>query len=133
MLFAQGSFLALITLGAFVYCLYGMDLNLERARTLTFTILVLAQLFHAFNNRSDRRSLFEIGLLTNKPLLGAVALSAALQAAIMLTPPLHPIFDVVPFDTEHWLLALGIGILPLIAMEIWKAASAAIDQHSSRD
>ncbi|MBX9658160.1 MAG: cation-translocating P-type ATPase [Nitrospiraceae bacterium] len=124
MLFAQGSFLALITLGAFVYCLYGMDLNLDRARTLTFTILVMAQLFHAFNNRSDRRSLFEIGLLTNKPLLGAVALSAALQAVIVLTPPIHPIFDVVPFDAEHWLLALGIGILPLVAMEIWKAGLA---------
>ncbi len=124
MLFAQGSFLALITLGAFVYCLYGMDLSLDRARTLTFTILVMAQLFHAFNNRSDRRSLFEIGLLTNKPLLGAVALSAALQAVIVLTPPLHQIFDVVPFDTEHWLLALGIGILPLVAMEIWKAGLA---------
>lgn len=122
MLFAQGSFLALITLGAFVYCLYGMDLSLDRARTLTFTILVMAQLFHAFNNRSDRRSLFEIGLLTNKPLLGAVALSAALQAAIVLTPPLHQIFDVVPFDAEHWLLAFGMGILPLVAMEIWKAA-----------
>lgn len=131
-LFVQGSFLALITLGAFVYCLYGMDLNLDRARTLTFTILVLAQLFHAFNNRSDRRSLFEIGILTNKPLLGAIALSGTLQAAIMLTPPLHPIFNVVPFDAEHWLLALGIGILPLIAMEIWKAASAAIDHQNRR-
>ncbi len=124
MLFAQGSFLALITLGAFVYCLYGMDLNLERARTLTFTILVMAQLFHAFNNRNDRRSLFEIGLFTNKPLLGAVTLSAALQAVIVLTPPIHPIFDVVPFDAEHWLLVLGIGILPLIAMEIWKVGLA---------
>jgi P-type Ca2+ transporter type 2C len=123
-LFIQGSFIALITLGAFVYCLYGMDLNLERARTLTFTILVAAQLFHAFNNRSERRSLFEIGFLTNKPLLGAVALSGLLQAAIVLTPPLHPIFDVVPFDAEHWLLAVGIGILPLVAMEIWKVGLA---------
>lgn len=70
MLFLQGSFVTLITLGAFVYCLYGMDLSLDRARTMTFTILVMAHLFHAFNNRSDRRSLFGIGLLTNKPLLG---------------------------------------------------------------
>ncbi len=119
-LFVQGSFLALITLGAFVYCLYGMDLSLDRARTLTFTILVAAQLFHAFNNRSEHRSLFEIGFLTNKPLLGAIAFSGLLQAAIVLTPPLHPIFDVVPFDAEHWWLAIGIGVLPLVAMEIWK-------------
>ncbi len=120
-LFAQGFFLALITLGAFVYCLYGMDLSLERARTLTFTILVMAQLFHAFNNRSERRSLFDVGVLTNKPLLATVALSSALQAAIVLTPPMHPIFDVVPFDAEHWFLTVGIGVLSLVAMEIWKA------------
>ena len=120
MLFAQGSFLAPITLGSVMYCLYGMGLNVERARTLTFTILVTAHLFHAFNNRSDRRSIVEIGFLTNKPLLGAVALSGLLQAAIVHSP-IHPIFDVVLFDPEHWLLASGIGALPLVAMEIRKA------------
>lgn len=127
LLFGQGSFLALMTLGAFVYCLYGMDLNLERARTLTFTVLVLAQLFHAFNNRSDRRSIFEIGLMTNKPLLGAVAVSIILQATIVLLPPMHDIFNVVPFDPDHWLLAVAIGILPLVAMELWKASRKKAD------
>lgn len=127
LLFSQGSFLALMTLGAFVYCLYGMDLNLERARTLTFTVLVLAQLFPAFNNRSDRRSIFEIGLMTNKPLLGAVAVSIILQATIVLLPPMHDIFNVVPLDPEHWLLAVAIGILPLVAMELWKASRKKAD------
>lgn len=125
LLFAQGSFLALITLGAFVYCLYGMDLNLERARTLTFTVLVFVQLFHAFNSRSDCRSIFQIGFASNKPLLGAVALSIILQVTIVLLPPLHEIFKVIPFNPEHWLLAFGVGILPLAAMELWKAARSA--------
>jgi len=123
-LLGQGSFLALITLGAFIYCLYGMDLNLDRARGLTFTVLVLVQLFHAFNNRSDRRSLFDIGITTNTPLLGAVALSIALQAAIILSPAMQRIFGVAPFDPEHWLLALGMGVSPLLAMELCKAVSA---------
>lgn len=122
MLFVQGSFLTFISLGAFVYCLYGMDLNLERARTLTFTVLVMAQLFHAFNNRSESRSIFELGFLSNKPLLGAVALSIILQAAIVFSPPVHEIFKVVPFDPKHWLLAVGVGVLPLVAMELWKRA-----------
>jgi len=126
LLFGQGTFLAIISLGAFIYCLYGMDLNLDRARGLTFTVLVLAQLFHAFNNRSDRRSLFAIGITTNKPLLGAVALSIVLQAVILLSPPMHDVFGVAPFDPEHWLLAFGIGVLPLVAMEIWKIASVRV-------
>ena len=121
-LFVQGAFIAVITLLAFLYCLYGMDLNLERARTLTFTVMVVAQLFHALNNRSEDRSIFALGLWTNKPLLATVALSALLQAVIVLWSPVQGVFNVTPFDPEHWVLAFGIGILPLIAMEIWKAA-----------
>lgn len=116
----QGTFLALIAMLAFVYCLYGMDLSLERARTLTFTIVVCSQLVHALNCRNDRQSVFAIGLSTNKPLLGAVGASALLQVVIVLTPTLHPIFKVIPFDFEHWVLALSVGMSPLLAMEIWK-------------
>jgi hypothetical protein len=32
------------------------------------------------------------------------------------------VFRVAPFNPEHWLLALGIGLLPLVAMEVWKAS-----------
>ena len=122
LLFGQGSFIALITILVFVYCLYGMDQNLERARTLTFTVLVLAQLFHAFNCRSDRRSLFAIGLWTNKSLLWAVAGSAVLQATIILNPWTQEVFKAAPLNPEQWALAFGLGVLPLLAMESWKAA-----------
>jgi Ca2+-transporting ATPase len=121
LMFGQGSFIALITILVFVYCLYGMDQSLERARTLTFTVLVIAQLFHAFNCRHDRQSLFTIGVTTNRSLLWATGLSALLQAAIVLAPPFHSVFKVVPFDPEHWLLAFGVGILPLVGMEALKA------------
>jgi Ca2+-transporting ATPase len=123
LLFAQGLFIALITLGVFAYCLYGMDQDLQRARTLTFTVMVFAQLFHAFNCRSDRHSLFAIGLTTNQPLLWAVAGSALLQAAILLHPASREIFKASSFDPEHWALAAGLGLLPLLAMEGWKAAA----------
>ncbi len=120
LMLSQGTFLALIAMLAFVYCLYGMELSLERARTLTFTIMVLAQLAHALNCRNDRRSVFAIGLWTNKPLLWAIGMSALLQVAIVLIPPLYPIFRVTPFDPEHWLLTVGLGVSPLLAMEAWK-------------
>jgi Ca2+-transporting ATPase len=116
----QGMFLALISMFAFVYCLYGMDVSLERARTLTFTIMVLAQLAHALNCRNDRRSVFAIGLWTNKPLIWAVGISALLQTVIALIPSLHPVFRVTSFDPDHWLLAIGLGLSPLVAMESWK-------------
>jgi Ca2+-transporting ATPase len=127
-LFVQGTFLAVITLLTFLYCLYGMDLNLDRARTLTFTVMVLAQLFHALNNRSEDRSIFALGLWTNKPLLATVGLSALLQAGIVSWPSVQSIFKVEPFDPEHWIFAIGIGMLPLVAMEIWKVAKKNADR-----
>jgi Ca2+-transporting ATPase len=82
--------------------------------------MVLAQLAHALNCRNDRRSLFAIGLWTNKPFIWAIGVSALLQAAIVMTSPLHPIFKVTMFDPEHWWFAVGIGVSPLLAMEVWK-------------
>ena len=122
-MFGQGAFMALITILAFAYCLYGMEQDLERARTVTFTVLVMVQLFFALSCRSDRFPLTKLGFLTNRPLLWAIGGSAALQAGILLYPATRAIFKVAPFDPEHWLLALGLGLLPLLAMEGWKALS----------
>lgn len=120
LLLSQGAVLAVLTMLMFVYCLYGMDLDLDRARTLTFTIMVLCQLVHAFNCRSDEQSLFALGLWTNKPLVWAAGASALLQAAIVMSPPGRALFKVAPFDPAHWTLALTAALVPLAAMELWK-------------
>jgi P-type Ca2+ transporter type 2C len=92
-------------------------MSLEHARTFTFAIMVFAQLAHSLNSRHDRRSLFAIGLWTNKPLWWAIGGSMLLQVAIVSIPQAQPPFKVAPFDPTHWLLALGLGLLPLLAME----------------
>lgn len=132
LMFGQGLFIALIAMLSFSYCLYAMDLDLERARTLTFMTLIGAHLVHAFNCRNQRLSLFAIGFWSNKPLLWAVGASALLQAGLLLTPWTREIFKLAPFDLEHWVLALGAGGLMLVAMELWKAMrrSARLSQPS---
>lgn len=126
----QGSFIALITLLAFVSCLHGQDQDLREARTVAFTALVMAQLFHALNCRSDRHSLFTLRLLTNKPLLWAVGGSALLHAGILLSPWTREIFAVAPLHLHQWLLAIGLGVLPLLAMEVWKLATSTTSRRS---
>jgi len=98
-----------------------MDLNLERARTLTFMTLIGAQLAHSFNCRNQRLSLFVIGLWSNKPLLLAVGVSALLQVALVLMPWSREVFKLATFDLEHWVLVFGAGGLMLATMELWKA------------
>jgi len=121
-MFAQGLFMAAVTIGAFAYSLYGTDQDLVLARTLAFTVLVMVQLFFALSCRSDRYPLTKLGLLTNRPLLWAIGGSVALQAGILLYPATRDVFKSAALTPEHWLLAMGLGLMPLLAMELWKAA-----------
>ena len=119
-LFGQGVFLATIALGTFIYALYERKLELDQARSLTFTVLVLTQLFHAFNNRSERLSLLKLGLVSNPALLGSFCITVGLQVVIISWLPVQKMFGVVSLDSALWALAFGMGSLPLIAMELWK-------------
>ena len=55
-------------------------------QTMVFTTLTLSQLGHVMAIRSGNESLFRVGPLSNKPLLGAVALTFVLQLWLS-TPP----------------------------------------------
>jgi Ca2+-transporting ATPase len=117
---AEGLMLSAIALGAFAYSLYGLHQEVEQARTVAFTVLVIVQLVHAFNCRSERWSLFQVGVVTNRPLLLAVLLSLAIQAAVLTVPVAAPIFKVASLPIEDWVLMGAMGILPFVVMEAVK-------------
>jgi Ca2+-transporting ATPase len=117
---AEGLMLSAIALGAFAYSLYGLHQDVEQARTVAFTVLVIVQLVHAFNCRSERWSLFQVGVATNRPLLLAVILSFGIQAAVLTVPVLAPIFKVAALPIEDWVLMGATGILPFVIMEALK-------------
>jgi Ca2+-transporting ATPase len=121
MVFGQASLLALVTVAAFLLDLYGLGQGVEHARTMTFCTLVLAQLFHAFTCRSERYSLFRIGVWTNRALVGAIIVSAILQIGIVMIPWGREIFRVAPLGAPQWLVTLGLGLLPWLAIELQKA------------
>jgi Ca2+-transporting ATPase len=116
----EGLILGMIALGAFSYSLYGLHQNLEQARTVVFTVMVVVQLVHAFNCRNERLSLFQIGVGTNRALLGAFLLSIAVQVAVLTVPAVSPVFKVAPLPVEDWALMGVMGVLPLVIMEAIK-------------
>jgi Ca2+-transporting ATPase len=118
---AQGLMLCAISLGAFAYSLYGLHQEVDQARTVAFTVMVVAQLVHAFNCRSERLSLFQVGLWTNRPLLLAFSLSLGIQIAVLTVPAAAPIFKIAPLPYEDWLLMGAVGLLPFVIMESIKA------------
>jgi P-type Ca2+ transporter type 2C len=95
--------------------------SLDNARTAGFTVLVFAQLFNAFNARSETGTAFH-RLLANGWLWGAVALSAALQVAVVHVPFLNSAFSTAPLSLEQWLVCTVMASSVLWVSEIRKLA-----------
>ncbi len=88
-----------------------------RAQTVTFTTLVLSQLIHAFNSRSERLSVSEMPLLDNKALIGAVLVSLGLQLLVVLLPPFMRLLGTSSVGAEGWGLILSCSLLPAVLID----------------
>lgn len=92
---------------------YGM--NLATCRTIALCTLVMSQLLHVFECRSERHSIFEINVLSNIYLLGAVLVSITMVCCILYIPFLKGIFNTVSLNLGQWLLVIFFsGIIFLI-------------------
>lgn len=109
-------------LNEMIPCALGGTLHgdLDRARTVAFCVMVISQLFHSFNCRNARRSLFEIGAFTNKKLLLATGLSLAMQVAIVYVPYSEDIFNVTPLRLKDWIIVFGFSSLIFVITEVIK-------------
>jgi Ca2+-transporting ATPase len=116
----QGVFIAFCSLLAFSFVLFFERQGIGRARTAAFIVLSCSQLFHSFNCRNERESIFKIGFLTNKKLILAVLASFFLQMAAVYLPFLQTIFKTEPLGVFDWGLVVIISSFPLWAMEIVK-------------
>ena len=90
--------------------------ELSLARTMALTTLVIAQLFYAFECRSERLSPFELGFFKNRFLIGAVLCSLTMHLAVLYMPFLQSVFQTVALNWWQWLLI----IIMAGARFIWK-------------
>jgi magnesium-transporting ATPase (P-type) len=92
----------------------------REAITMTQAGIVVSQFFNAQAVRTDRESVFRVGLLSNPQLLAAGGLSLALMAAISYMPPLQAVFNTAPLTLLDWTVLTGFGALLLAAEEARK-------------
>ncbi|HMO59903.1 MAG TPA: cation-translocating P-type ATPase C-terminal domain-containing protein, partial [Roseiflexaceae bacterium] len=93
---------------------------LPQWQTMVFLTITLAQMAHVLAIRSERDSLFAIGLRTNLLLLGAVAVTFGLQLALIYLPFLQGIFRTMPLSLGDLTLALAISSLIFWCVELEK-------------
>ena len=103
----RGALIGAAALGVFLLLL---PQGLAAARTGAFAALVLAQLMHVFECKSETRSLFTVPLLNNKKLLLAVFSSAVIVFSAIYLPALQPVFETVPLTPGQLLTVLGLCI-----------------------
>jgi len=95
-------------------------IDVQTAETMAFVTLSLAELFRAYTVRSERASLFQIGIFSNKYMQYAVGLSITLLLIVCAVPFLQPIFNTHFLSLREWSVVLGLAIMPAVAEEITK-------------
>ena len=105
------------TLTAFIIGLHRFPNNLAAAQTMAFATLSISELFRAYTSRSERYSLRDIGVFSNKWMQWAVLASLAIVLAIIYVPFLDPIFDTTLLSLREWMVMTPLILLPAVAAE----------------
>jgi Ca2+-transporting ATPase len=95
-------------------------IDVQTAETMAFVTLSLCELFRAYTVRSERASLFQIGVFSNRYMQYAVGLSITLLVLVVSVPFLQPIFNTHFPSLREWAVVIGLALIPAIAEEITK-------------
>lgn len=102
----RGFLIGLCTLGAFC-AVYFSGGNIDEARTVAFLTLVMTQLVHSLECRSETKSLFKSGIRDNMLLLAACAFSFLLMVAVIYVPVLQMVFKTAMLDLNKLIIVFG--------------------------
>jgi P-type Ca2+ transporter type 2C len=95
--------------------------DVQSAETMAFVTLSLCELFRAYTVRSERISLFRLGVFSNRFMQYAVGFSLILLMLVVNVPFLQPIFNTSFLSPREWIVVLGLALIPAISEEITKA------------
>lgn len=125
-----GTLIGVLTLAAFYFGLreYGYSLSsknipeavLTYARTMAFVVLAGSQLFFSLAMRHSTKSIFQIGLFSNRFLILAIIIGFMLQLMVISVPFLASAFKVQMLSAADWGLVLLFSLVPLILKELSK-------------
>jgi Ca2+-transporting ATPase len=123
MLLWQGCILAAGALAAFfltsywLYADYGEIERVAAVQTAVFCTLVFSQLLHSYNCRSEHVSFFRMKFADNRMLPLALAVSLALQIAVVTVPPLMHAFGTITLSATAWLVVIISAIVPVLLID----------------
>ncbi|TET97581.1 MAG: cation-translocating P-type ATPase [Dehalococcoidia bacterium] len=108
---------AAAVLTAFILWWQVFDASVDKARTIAFATIVVAELLMAFGSRSLYRTIVGLGPLRNRHLVVGVLISFGMLLAVLYVPPLQEAFHTEVLGLGEWLAVAGLGCLPLLVIE----------------
>ncbi|MBC8155854.1 MAG: cation-translocating P-type ATPase [Bacteroidetes bacterium] len=99
---------------------WAIQQGLAHWQTMAFTVLCFSQLANAIAVRSGHASIFSIGLLSNKPLLGALVLTVGLQLLIIYVPFFNDLFNTQPLTWSELGITMAVSSVVFWAVELVK-------------
>lgn len=114
----RGTLIGISTIFTFIVGLY-MGFSIRTCRTMTLATLVLSQLIHVFECRSENKTLFEINLFSNKYLLLSVLISVVMILGIIYIPFFQSIFKTTSIDLVQWGIVLLFSGFIAIASSVY--------------
>ena len=112
-----GFLMGVVTIGMQAYAIHYANTHWQ---TMAFTVLCFSQLGHVMVIRSGRDSIFKIGFFSNKPMVGALLITVALQIMIIYMPFFNEIFKTQPLTLNELLLTLAVSSIVFWSGEIEK-------------
>lgn len=128
----QGTLLAAAGLAAF-WLNYRQESDLDKARTMTFCVVVYAELFRALAARSQNWTFWQLGLTTNLYVFVAVVVSGLLQLGIITMPFTRQIFEATTLTAVEWAMLFALAITPVTVIELVKLGRQLIGRSSQSD
>lgn len=105
----RGIFIGISSLASFSLALH-FGGTIEQGRTCALITLVVSQLIHVFECKSEENSLLKINIFSNIKLVGAAVISLAILIAAVTFPQLQVVFETVPLNTHQIFSALALSI-----------------------
>lgn len=95
--------------------------TLAEARTAAVNAFVMIELFYLFNCRSLKKTVFQLGFLSNLWVLGGAATMFLLQIAYTYLPVMNRLFQSAPIDLVAWgrITAAGMLVFMIVEIEKW--------------
>lgn len=132
----HGAWITMAVLGALGIALGPLGLDERQAVTVSFLTLAWAQIAHVFNMRGAGSGVFSNRITRNPYVWGAIILCVALLWVATYLPGLAALLDIVPPDARGWAVIVGMGLVPLVAGQVFASLglgpSVTADRGSKR-